>query len=183
MRRALVGGGRPHSDAQRPVTLRTGWCRTWCGGWGLSCLIQSLWKERLWHYSTTGSRPRGTTAPALAAALAAAAASITRLDEALVFHPLQRAFLFGARLEAVRRQAAVDGQLIDPLQLAAVLEGLRLRMDGALPIIERLETLDAARHALAPHQWLVAPDFDEEGEVRRIGPEPAERTKILPSAV
>jgi len=124
-----------------------------------------------------------TTAPALAAALAAAAASITRLDEALVFHPLQRAFLFGARLEAVRRQAAVDGQLIDPLQLAAVLEGLRLRMDGALPIIERLETLDAARHALAPHQWLVAPDFDEEGEVRRIGPEPAERTKILPSAV
>jgi hypothetical protein len=67
----------------------------------------------------------------------------------------------------VRRQAAVDGRLIDPWRLAAVLEGLRLRMDDALPVIERLEALDAARHALALYQWLVAPDFDEEGEVRQ----------------
>jgi hypothetical protein len=29
----------------------------------------------------------------------------------------------------VRRQAAVDGHAIDPWHLAAVLEGLRLRMD------------------------------------------------------
>jgi hypothetical protein len=40
-------------------------------------------------------------------------------------------------LEAVRRQAAVDGQAIDPWHLAAVLEGLRLRMDHALRIIDR----------------------------------------------
>jgi hypothetical protein len=103
----------------------------------------------------------------LAAALADAAASFARLDEALSGHPLQRAFLYRARLEAVRRQAAIDGQMIDPWHLAAVLEGLRLRMDHALRIIDRSTILAAAEHALALHQWLVAPAFDEEGEVQR----------------
>ena len=107
------------------------------------------------------------SAPVFAVALANAAASIARLDEALAGHPLQRAFLYRARLDAVRRQATVDGRLIDPWQLAAVLEGLRLRMDGALRIIERGETFEAARHALTLHQWLVEPDFDQEGEVQR----------------
>jgi hypothetical protein len=105
-------------------------------------------------------------APALTAALAEAAAAIARLDEALDNHPLRQAFLHRAQLDAVRRQAAVDGKLIDPWHLAAVLEGLRLRMDGALRIIDRGEILDAARHALTLHQWIVAPDFDEEGEVQ-----------------
>jgi hypothetical protein len=105
--------------------------------------------------------------PAMADALAAAAATMARLDEALAGHPLQRAFLHRARLDAVRRQAAVDGRLIDPWQLAAVLEGLRLRMTDAPRIVDRAETLDAARHALALHQWMVAPDFDEEGEVQQ----------------
>ena len=67
----------------------------------------------------------------------------------------------------MRRQAAVDGQLIDPWHLAAVLQGLRLRMDGALRIIDRGDILDAARHALMLHQWIVAPDFDEEGDVQQ----------------
>jgi hypothetical protein len=67
----------------------------------------------------------------------------------------------------VRRQAAVDGQAIDPWHLAAVLEGFRLRMDGALRIIDRGAILDAARHALDLHQWLTAPDFDQEGEVQQ----------------
>jgi len=58
----------------------------------------------------------------------------------------------------VRRQAAVDGKAIDPWHLAAVLEGLRLRMDGVLRIIDRGTILDAARHALDLHQWLTAPD-------------------------
>jgi hypothetical protein len=106
------------------------------------------------------------TAPALTAALAEAAAAIARLDEALDGHPLRTAFLYRARLDAVRRQAAVDGQLIDPWHLAAVLQGLRLRMDGALRIVDRGAVLDAARHALTLHQWIVAPDFDEEGEVQ-----------------
>ena len=98
--------------------------------------------------------------------MAAAAITRARLDEALDNHPLRSAFLYRARLDAVRRQAAVDGQLIDPWHLVAVLQGLRLRMDGALRIIDRGAVLDAARHALMLHQWIVAPDFDEEGEVQ-----------------
>ena len=67
----------------------------------------------------------------------------------------------------MRRQAAVDGLVIDPWHLAAVLEGFRLRMDGALRIIDRGAILAAARHALDLHQWLVAPDFDQEGAIRQ----------------
>jgi hypothetical protein len=110
------------------------------------------------------SRPAPDSA--LTTALAEAAAAIARLDEALDNHPLRTAFLYRARLDAVRRQAAVDGKLIDPWHLAAVLQGLRLRVDGAMRIIDRGEILDAARHALTLYQWIVAPDFDEEGEVQ-----------------
>ena len=112
-------------------------------------------------------RTRMTTDPALVASLAEAVAAIARLDEALAAHPLRPAFLYRARLDAVRRQAAVDGKLIDLWHLAAVIEGLRLRMDGALRIIDRGATLSAARHALVLYRWLTAPDFDEEGAVQR----------------
>ena len=105
--------------------------------------------------------------PALAGALACAAGAFARLDQALAGHPLLPAFFHRARLDAVRRQATVDGQAIDPWHLAAVLEGFRLRMDGALRIIDRGAILAAARHALDLHQWLVAPDFDQEGAVRQ----------------
>ena len=113
------------------------------------------------------ARRGGNVDPALAGALAGAAAAFARLDQALGSHPLRPAFLHRARLDAVRRQAAVDGQAIDPWHLAAVLEGFRLRMDGALRIIDRGAILDAARHALELHQWLTAPDFDQEGEVQQ----------------
>jgi hypothetical protein len=56
---------------------------------------------------------------------------------------------------------------IDPWHLAAVLEGLRLRMDHALRVIDRGVIFEAARHALDQYQWLVGPDFDQEGEVQR----------------
>ncbi|MBN9560856.1 MAG: hypothetical protein J0H14_09040 [Alphaproteobacteria bacterium] len=104
---------------------------------------------------------------ALAGALAGAAAAIARLDQALASHPLAQAFLYRTRLESVRRQAAVDGQLIDPWHLAATIEGLRLRMDPYLRIIDRGAILDRARAALTLHQWIVEPDFDQEGEVQR----------------
>jgi hypothetical protein len=111
------------------------------------------------------------TAPAdpmvLAGALAGAASAIARLDQALARHPLAQAFLYRTRLESVRRQAAVDGQLIDPWHLAATIEGLRLRMDPYRRIIDRGEILDRARAALTLHQWIVEPDFDQEGEVQR----------------
>jgi hypothetical protein len=105
--------------------------------------------------------------PVLAGSLERASRAIARLDQALDGHPLLPAFLYRARLEAVRRQAAVDGLLIDPWHLAAVLEGLRLRMDHAMRIIDRGVIFDAARHALTLHQWLTVPDFDQEGEVQQ----------------
>ncbi len=123
--------------------------------------------------------------PALAGSLERAARATARLDQALDGHPLLPAFLYRARLEAVRRQAAVDGQLIDPWHLAAVLEGLRLRMDHAMRIIDRGVIFDAARHALTLHQWLTVPDFDQEGEVQQADAAlatPESRTSPLLSA-
>jgi hypothetical protein len=105
--------------------------------------------------------------PTLGAALECASRAIARLDQALERHPLLPAFLYRIRLEAVRRQGAVDGQLIDPWHLAAVVERLRLRMDHAMRIIDRGVIFDAARHALALHQWLTVPDFDQEGEAKQ----------------
>lgn len=102
----------------------------------------------------------------LLGALERASGAIARLDQALDNHPLRLAFLYRARLEAVRRQASVDGHGIDPWHLAAVLEGLRLRMDHALRIVDRGQIFEAARHALTLHQWMVEPDFDQEGEIQ-----------------
>jgi hypothetical protein len=99
-------------------------------------------------------------------ALERASGAIARLDQALDNHPLRTAFLYRARLEAVRRQASVDGHGIDPWHLAAVLEGLRVRMDHALRIVDRGQIFEAARTALALHQWIVEPDFDQEGEIQ-----------------
>lgn len=61
----------------------------------------------------------------------------------------------------------MDGQRIDPWHFASVLEGLRLRMDGALRLVDRGALVDAARHALALHQWLTTPGLAEAGEVLR----------------
>ena len=110
--------------------------------------------------------PRLDHHPGLAGALEDAAGAIARLDQALAVHPLQAAFLYRARLEAVRRQAVVDGAAIDPWHLAAMLEGVRLRMDHALHVVDRGAIFAAARTAFALHQWLTAPDFDQEGAVQ-----------------
>lgn len=115
--------------------------------------------------------------PALAGALERASAAIARLDQALTGHPLLPAFLYRARLEAVRRQAATDGLLINPWHLAAMLEGLRMRMDPAMRILERGMIFNAARHAFTLHQWLTRPDFDQEGEVQE-----AEAALAVPEA-
>lgn len=115
--------------------------------------------------------------PALAGGLERASASIARLDQALTGHPLLPAFLYRARLDAVRRQAATDGLLINPWHLAAMLEGLRMRMDPAMRILDRGMIFEAARHALTLHQWLTTPDFDQEGEVQQ-----AEAALAVPEA-
>ncbi len=107
------------------------------------------------------------TGPAISATLERAAGAIARLDQAVATHKLLPAFLYRARLIAVRRQAAVDGQLIEPWHLAAVLEGLRLRMDPDLSLYDRGSIFDAARTALTLYQVIVDPDFDQEGEIQQ----------------
>jgi hypothetical protein len=119
----------------------------------------------------------------LAAALAGAAAAVARLDQALAGHPLAHAFLHRPRLAAVRKQAAADGQLIDPWHLAATIEGLRLRMDPILRIIDRADILEKAKAALTLHQWIVEPDFDQEGEVQRAEALLARQPASLPPLI
>jgi hypothetical protein len=108
-----------------------------------------------------------TPAPPPLAALTDAALQCGRIAQALDNHALLPAILFRARLDAARRAAAADGQLIDPWHLAALLAGLRLRLDAGDSIAERAAVFASARHALEVHQWLVTPDFDQEGEVQR----------------
>ncbi len=95
---------------------------------------------------------------ALAADLESAAAALARLDSALASHPLAPAWAYRARLDAVRCQAAVDGKAIDPWHLAAVLEGVRLRLDPAAALIDRGAIFDAARYACSLYRWFSAPD-------------------------
>lgn len=110
---------------------------------------------------------RHPSASALAVAAERASLAIGRLDQALAAHPLRAAFLYRARLEAVRHQAASDGHAIDPWHLAATLEGLRLRLDPTMRLPERAATLEAARFAYGLHQWLAAPDPSQEEAIAR----------------
>lgn len=98
----------------------------------------------------------------LSASVADAAFTIGRLDQALHGHPLLPAALHRMRLDAVRRQAAVDGYAIDPWHLAAVIEHLPLRLGDA----DRGGVFEAARYAFGQYQWLVAPNFKQEGAVQ-----------------
>jgi hypothetical protein len=104
-----------------------------------------------------GSLPMKLISLTIPFRMAGASGAIARLDQA---------FLTGRAFESVRQQVAVDGRLIDPWHLAAMLEGLRLRMDPYLLIIDRADILDKVRAALTLHQWIVRPDFDQEGEVQ-----------------
>ncbi len=117
--------------------------------------------------SLLGPLDRPALAPYTSGTLERAAGAMARLDRALQSHPLLPAYLYRARLEAVRRLAEVDGRSIDPWHLAAVLEGLRLRLDHAQRIIDRGAIFDAARHALDQHQWLTLPDRDQAAEIQR----------------
>jgi hypothetical protein len=101
------------------------------------------------------------------AALTEAALQCGKLAQILDNHALLPAILFRARLDAARRAAAADGKLIDPWGLAALLAGLRLRLDDGASIAERGAVIDSARYALNEHQWLADPDFDQEGEIQR----------------
>src|ERR1700747_2959207 len=96
--------------------------------------------------------------PPVASSLERAAGAIARLDSALAQHPLAPAWAWRARLDAVRRQAAVDGQVIDPWHLAALIEGGRLRVDHVPAMLERGLVFAAAHHAFALYRWFARPD-------------------------
>ena len=102
----------------------------------------------------------------IAGALEAASGAIAHLDALLTGHPLEPAWLWRIRLEAVRRQAAIDGRVIDPWHLAAVIEGVRFRMDRAAAIIDRGAIFEAARHALGLWRWFARPS---EAQTEAIG--------------
>ena len=102
----------------------------------------------------------------IAGALEAASGAIAHLDALLTGHPLEPAWLWRIRLEAGRRQAAIDGRVIDPWHLAAVIEGVRFRMDRAAAIIDRGAIFEAARHALGLWRWFARPS---EAQTEAIG--------------
>ena len=95
---------------------------------------------------------------ALAGALEHAAGMIARLDMALASHPLRPAWAWRARLDAIGRQAAVDGKAIDPWHLAALIEGVRLRLDHTPALIDRGILFAAAHHAFELYRWFAVPD-------------------------
>jgi hypothetical protein len=101
----------------------------------------------------------------LAGDLERAAGMIARLDSALAAHPLRPAWAWRARLEAVRRQAMVDGRAIDPWHLAALIEGVRFRLDRAPVMIDRGAIFAAAHHAFALYRWLAMPDQAQQAAI------------------
>lgn len=111
---------------------------------------------------------RGDGALALALALANAAASVARLDAMSGAHPMARALVHRARLDAACRHAAVDGEgRLDPWRIAAALEDVPIRAirESAAPLPEVGALFEAQRLGLRHVAWLAAPGFDEEGGV------------------
>ena len=100
-----------------------------------------------------------------AAGLERAAGAIARLDSAVAHHPLAPAWAYRARLDAIRRQAAVDGQVIDPWHLAALIEGVRFRLGGSPALIDRGATFAAAHHAFGLYRWFSAPDEAQQAAI------------------
>src|SRR5271170_2205266 len=105
-----------------------------------------------------GQTPPPRLPIALAGDLERTAAIIARLDAALAAHPLRPAWAWRARLEAIRHQAAVDGRAIDPWHLAALIEGVRLRLDQMPVLIDRGMLFAAAQHAFTLYRWFCGPD-------------------------
>jgi len=117
------------------------------------------------------TKPPQNPPPLLPAALAPdlerAAGMIARLDWALASHPLCPAWAWRARLDAIRHQAAVDGQAIDPWHLAALIEGVRLRLDHMPAMIDRGVLFAAAQHAFGLYRWFSAPDAGQREAIQQ----------------
>jgi hypothetical protein len=103
--------------------------------------------------------------PLVAASLERAAGAVARLDSVLARHPLAPAWAYRARLDAIRRQAAVDGQVIDPWHLAALIEGVRFRLGGSAALIDRGAVFAAAHHGFGLYRWFSAPDGAQQAAI------------------
>jgi hypothetical protein len=113
----------------------------------------------------TAQSPAERLPAAVAQNLELAAGAIARLDSAVARHPLALAWSYRARLEAIRRQAAVDGQIIDPWHLAALIEGVRFRVGHVPAMLERGLLFAAARHAFGLYRWFVRPDQAQQAAI------------------
>jgi hypothetical protein len=114
-----------------------------------------------------GQNPPPRLSMALAGDLERAAAMIARLDSALAAHPLCPAWAWRARLDAIRQQAAVDGQAIDPWHLAALSEGVRLRLDHMPVLIDRGMLFAVAQHAFTLYRWFCGPDAGKRSAIEQ----------------
>src|SRR5271163_3402885 len=114
-----------------------------------------------------GQNPPPRLPIALAGDLERAAGMIARLDSALAAHPLCPAWAWRARLDAIRQQAAVDGQAIDPWHLAALIEGVRLRLDHMPVLIDRGMLFAAAQHAFMLYRWFCGPDAGQRAAIEQ----------------
>src|SRR5271154_5072808 len=114
-----------------------------------------------------GENPPPRLPIALAGDLERTAAMIARLDSALAAHPLCPAWAWRARLDAIRQQAAVDGQAIDPWHLAALIEGVRLRLDQMPALIDRGILFAAAQHAFMLYRWFCGPDAGQRAAIEQ----------------
>jgi hypothetical protein len=101
----------------------------------------------------------------LAVSLERAAGALARLDSSMARHPLAPAWAWRARLEAIRRQAAVDGRIIDPWHLAALIEGVRFRVGHVPAMLDRGLLFAAAQHAFGLYRWYVRPDRAEQAAI------------------
>ena len=84
------------------------------------------------------------------------AVAVGRLDHAVTGHPLRRAWSHRTRLDAAQRHARADGGEIDPLRLAALIEGLRLTSDPTVSLLDRAGDHLALGHAFRLYGWMQA---------------------------
>jgi len=116
------------------------------------------------------------------AALERACLAIGRLDMALRSHPLLPAWRWRTCLDAVARQSAADGRIVDRWQLAAVVAGTRLRLPDAHILADRGTAWGAARHALGLWGWSVRPDAAQQDAIAAAATTLPPRGAALPGA-
>ena len=105
--------------------------------------------------------------PALAGELARAAGAFARLDQALGSHPLLPAFLSAPASMPSAAKPRWTARRSIPGTSPPCSKACGCAWTARCASSDRGAILAAASHALDLHQWLTAPDFDQEGEIRQ----------------